>query len=299
MGLGFGHHMTDADAIVCVVSDHPSAADWTLLGRDTSDTHPDSDLRQTNGAPGKDDLLSWVTAVQDGIQCRFRRYLDTGDSLDTVITNELTPCIWAYHDSPTWEQHDFRNRARVKINFFTGDIVKEVNYWPIHGILMFLSWGAFIPLASLLARNFKWIGHSWFEIHRLLQTIAIMMMISAFALAVVMVNRDSEAHFHGKHQIIGLVLFLIGCLQPFIGQLANFMFDPNRQKTPIFPDRIHGILGWGGIFLAVANIFLGIKLYGSSSVVWILYIIWVVVLFVIGLAIQVMDKMKVFSSKTS
>jgi len=87
---------------------------------------------------------------------------------------------------------------------------------------------------------------------------------------------------------------VIGSLQPFLGQLADFMFKPDREKAPIFPDLIHAFFGWICVVLAVVNIFLGIQLYESSATVWILYIIWVCILFVGLFLIQVLDMMKVF-----
>lgn len=37
------------------------------------------------------------------------------------------------------------------------------------------------------------------------------------------------------HSILGLIVVILGVLQPIIGTIADRLFDPNRSKTPVFP----------------------------------------------------------------
>jgi hypothetical protein len=38
-----------------------------------------------------------------------------------------------------------------------------------HGVLMCLSWGVLIPLGAIIARNFKTLSATWFNLHRGIQ----------------------------------------------------------------------------------------------------------------------------------
>ncbi len=40
-----------------------------------------------------------------------------------------------------------------------------------HGWIMAISWGVLIPLGAVIARNFKTLGPTWFNIHRVVQVI--------------------------------------------------------------------------------------------------------------------------------
>jgi len=297
IGLGFsqssGGHMSNSDTIVCQVFSPVShgVSDDTFLGRTMKDTHADTDITNSDGTPGQNNILaSNATSDDDHVYCKWRRYLNTGDEIDSIVENKHMKCIFAHSSDPNWGQHDWKDKGRAKINFYTGDIDLEVNLWVIHGGLMFVAWGALLPIGSILARYFKFIGDTWFQTHRILQTVAIVAQVAGFAVVVASVNREDESHFRNTHGRLGLTVFLLGLIQPFIGQLADFMFDPNRDMVPIFPDKIHWVFGWTAVVLGIVNVGLGLDFYESPDVLVILYIVWVIVVAVIGGIIHIRTK---------
>jgi hypothetical protein len=60
--------------------------------------------------------------------------------------------------------------------------------------------------------------------------------------------------------------------QPFMGLLADRLFDPKRKKVPVFPDQVHWWIGRVVMVLAVVTIFLGINQFiPNVYVAFILY----------------------------
>jgi len=121
---------------------------------------------------------------------------------------------------------------------------------------MFVVWAIFIPFGSFIARYLKkypW----WFNVHRIINTSAILMMITAFIIAVTFTG----SHFYSYHAIFGLVIVLLGAIQPVLGILADKWFSPDRGSTPVYPDVTHWIIGWVTILSGLVNIALGIEIY--------------------------------------
>jgi hypothetical protein len=64
---------------------------------------------------------------------------------------------------------------------------------------MFLTWAVVVPVASFVARylkDYKW----WFNVHRILNGIAVAAMIAAFIIACLM---TTTKHFQQDHAIVG------------------------------------------------------------------------------------------------
>jgi uncharacterized membrane protein YidH (DUF202 family) len=55
----------------------------------------------------------------------------------------------------------------------------------------------------------------WFKYHRIIQSVGLAVSIAAFVVAIVMVQRkSSDRHFKETHQILGLVVMVVGIAQP-------------------------------------------------------------------------------------
>jgi len=214
---------------------------------------------------GTDDILGSFGENKNGVlTIIFRRKLVTGDKqFDVDYTAGQVGVVFAYNPTtpgPTLVQHLGTTRNPVKIDFFSGVVNIDAtidNLRKAHGAIMFVVWCVAIPVTSFIARYLKaQLGHAWFEIHRITNFIAMLMNVAAFAIAVYFVN--GTPHFLLPHQIIGLIVFILGTVQPIIGTIADRLWTPEREKTPIFPDITHWIIGWVTLALALVNIGLGI-----------------------------------------
>jgi len=227
---------------------------------------------------GKNNILGFNGNGDNGrTQLLWKRKLDTGDKQgDIVIGKGDINVAWAYNlnqPGPVLNKHDAKGGG--SINFFTGgsSIFSVANLKKTHGSLMFIAWCLIIPFGSFVARYLKNKGW-WFNVHRGFNTLAMLLMVIAFILAV---KFTVAQHFGTWHKGIGIVVMILGFAQPFIGTLADLWFDIKRitdsnTSTPVYPDTVHMILGYGTWLLALANILLGLTAYGAAIGVTVVYI---------------------------
>lgn len=109
-----------------------------------------------------------------------------------------------------------------------------------HAFFNTMSWCVLVPLAVDFSRFRKRRDPLWFFKHRFLAgTAGLVSLLTFFGnmLAVTGVFCDN------LHCISGFIFTGLVVLQLVFGALANALFNPLRKKVPIWPDRIHGILG--------------------------------------------------------
>lgn len=215
---------------------------------------------------GTDDVLEFNGSETGGVtQWIMRRKYNTGDSLDVILDPSVTNTIvYAYQptlDGPVLQQHNLSpTPTPVGFNFFSGTLVKKIDLRVVHGALMFIAWYCIAPFGFFLARFMKMFSW-WFQVHRAIMLVAMLTMIAGFGVII----KESSQHFNAPHKQLGLAIVIMGTAQPIIGFLADKFFDPNRTKTPIFPDMTHWVLGWVSIILGLINIILGLQYYGNAS----------------------------------
>jgi hypothetical protein len=157
----------------------------------------------------------------------------------------------------------------VQIDFFGGCVGGNTttDWRKLHGILMVIAWCALLFTGSFFARYLKVLTTAWFKIHVALQTVGTALVLASFIIIFIFLGQFTM----GAHQIIGIVIFGLTMLQPFLGLIADRLFDPSRSKAPA-QDQIHWWIGRFLLVLSVVNIFLGIDiLFPISNGAYILY----------------------------
>jgi hypothetical protein len=229
---------------------------------------------------GNNDIIKYTGAVVqvDGatwLQFNFTRKLDTGDKYDLVLApGRPGYLLWAIGPNngvnyATGKLTTHMSKGSVQIDFFGGCISNgTVTDWrKLHAILMVIAWCALLFTGSFFARYLKVLTTAWFKIHVALQTVGVAMVLAGFIIIFVFLGQFTM----GAHQVIGLVIFGLTMLQPFLGLIADRLFDPSRSKAPA-QDQIHWWVGRFLLVLAVVNIFLGIdELFPISNGAYILY----------------------------
>jgi len=153
-----------------------------------------------------------------------------------------------------------------------------------HGAMMFVGWMVIIPIGIFFAAFGKRLGMLWFRIHVFVQSLGIVIISCAF---ITIIERQAQfiaasrpsTHFRVVHGRFGLGIFIICIIQPFLGALADALFNPER-KYPGIPDIIHRAFGYGLFILAIANIYLGFQRFTANvgyevgDTVYALYSLW-------------------------
>jgi len=161
----------------------------------------------------------------------------------------------------------------VEVNLFSGKFTTLADYRLVHGILMIISWAFLVGISTHVARYLKNIGDAWFQLHRAINIIAMLLIIVSFILIVYTLKTFDVSY----HQMFGLVVILGALVQPIIGTVANSLFNPERATTPFWPDKLHWWIGRGTVLLATVNIFLGFCEYEANRGVWAAFVIWILI----------------------
>jgi len=209
----------------------------------------------------------------------------------------------------------------------SGKVVERDNsLWVVHGWLAAIAWGVMCPLAILAGLFRKYIPGEgmWFQIHRILQTLVIVLTIASVAVAIAALNKETPARlsanhfsvdFADGHRLIGLVVLIAGIVQVVNGVLRphlppkpepNDAEEGNNDTPPQAAEKssarklwdvLHRLLGVGLLALTWYQIQLGIFWYheffnngDSESTLNIFYgVIGVLgALIVIGVAMRVL-----------
>lgn len=172
------------------------------------------------------------------------------------------------------------------MNFQTGEAVSskdsKVTLRIVHGVLMAVSWGVLSVVSIIIARWFKWVGHTWFILHKSLNIIAILLTLIAFVISLVMVKPFRQTSSVAlTHAIVGLIVVILSVFQGLIGQLADKLYNPNRVTAPLWPDKIHWYCGRFVQLLAIPTIVLGM-LAEKIDKIWIyIFVAWIVLVIVV------------------
>jgi hypothetical protein len=135
-----------------------------------------------------------------------------------------------------------------------------------HVVCMCLSWGCLLPMGVIWARNLRtstWKPGGvpvWFQGHRTIQSIGVTLQLLGFLFIFLF---KKGAHFQRPHEIIGLIVVLLGIMQPINAQIRHHKSighpGPNGEKTRnrVIWEFVHKGSGWLCLFLGMVNVILG------------------------------------------
>ncbi|KAG8436747.1 hypothetical protein GDO86_007727 [Hymenochirus boettgeri] len=138
-----------------------------------------------------------------------------------------------------------------------------------HGALMLIAWMTTGTIGMLIARYMKLSANQvihgkglWFLIHVFFMILTVILTIIAFIMIFAKVSGWSDDA--GAHPVLGCIVMILSFLQPFGALLRP---EPNHKRRFIF-NWVHGLNALVIKVLAVATIFLGLKLVDSSTIQW-------------------------------
>lgn len=162
----------------------------------------------------------------------------------------------------------------------------------IHGSMMVFAFGLCLVFGVFIARYVQ-SCHWWFWVHLLSQSIGFLAAVTAFVIALIMVE---GRHFRYVHTWFGLTTMILLCFQPVLGFLADRYYDSQRTVTPMFPDRIHWIIGWLSLLFGFISILLGMELFDVASGIIIVFCISAVFWFAVMVLLFLTSSYQSFKS---
>ena len=173
-----------------------------------------------------------------------------------------TKMIWAVGDQSRLSMHSTRGQANVVldggVSSDASDLVTEIAVpgrayvvlW--HAIIMFLSWGLLLPFGTAISAGLrdKLVAPKWYLAHRNMQVAGLLL---AFIGVIMALAGPTPASAYGAHGWLGLVVMLLGLLQPVNGFLRPGKGAPRRKLWQL----LHKGSGWLALLLAGITIILG------------------------------------------
>jgi hypothetical protein len=217
----------------------------------------------------------------------FRRAVDTQDAENDVRLDKAAFVLWAVGPpGSVIEEEGFgdffkhERRGFVKVHFPTGMAVhvEDLSREEAHASLMMYAWGFFAVVAIFTSRYMKEpFGSWWFAVHASLAAMVAVLTISAFIVIVTYVAHKRDSHFNSPHKILGLTIVTALVVQMWLGLFSKIKFDPEREHTPLVPDKVHWWLGRFIVIASFVNILTGLLLFPKTGLApWILIGVWVV-----------------------
>ncbi|XP_060068247.1 uncharacterized protein LOC132548400 [Ylistrum balloti] len=161
------------------------------------------------------------------------------------------------------------------------------NWILLHGIFMMLGWGCLLIWGAIIARYFNGKGKVWFIFHVSFQVSGLLLATVGVVFAVISVQ---SKHFMFAHGAIGLLVMLLGFLQP-----VNACFRGKRpEKGEIKTLRrkiweiLHHFSGYIAIVLAVVNISLGLFFAIAKTEIWSLWYSYLALLLIFILIAEIL-----------
>jgi Eukaryotic cytochrome b561 len=155
---------------------------------------------------------------------------------------------------------------------------EDTSYMWAHAWLMGLGWGLFIPLGAVIAHGFKEYDPAWFQIHRALQSLGLIMGFIGLGL----IFKFADDKYAGnpeystwniqypKHRNIGISVMALG-----LAQATALVFRPHKgTKLRTIWHVWHALVGLAAISLAIANVYIGmyqVKVANTANWARVLY----------------------------
>ncbi|KAI8937419.1 hypothetical protein NX059_005144 [Plenodomus lindquistii] len=148
-----------------------------------------------------------------------------------------------------------------------------------HGILAAVTFLFVIPAAILMARFYHRNPRTALRFHIWLQVLAVLLSTAAIVLAFQAVGR--ERSLSNPHHGIGVALYTLVMVQAFGGSVIHRLEKgKERFKIPL-KLMIHQWLGRVIALLGIVQVPLGLTLFGSPLVLFILYAVWAFLLLIL------------------
>ncbi|CTQ51201.1 cytochrome b561 domain-containing protein [Jannaschia donghaensis] len=177
----------------------------------------------------------------------------------------------------------------------------------LHGRIMMFAWGVIVPLAVLIARYLKVIpgqdfpsktdSQIWWNIHRIGQLAAVMMMLVGVILILRSPGADSTTGTLWLHSWLGWTIFSFGVVQAASGFLRGSKGGPtdphgirgdhyDMTVRRIVFEVVHKGLGYGVLAMGAITILTGMWQANGPIWMWIGVLLWWSLLLAIAYLLQ-------------
>ena len=235
-------------------------------------------------------IASWTRSLSSGTYPNAQSIPSAGAATMVVAWGNAGEGFAIFHGSRV---------ASYSINFATGEVTSIatnlVALYTAHGVLMFLAWAVIFPVGALASRSRSRLGAPkssfWFLFHRRMMISGWILLVIALIIIIFAKGMSDSPHFSTAHGTLGLIVAIIGLLQPLNAYFRPHVPDATKGEkistARIVWESAHKGLGWGAIVIgAPASIFLGLIARSAAPAFTYVYAtIFALTIIAIGIAI--------------
>ncbi|GAM16901.1 hypothetical protein SAMD00019534_000760, partial [Acytostelium subglobosum LB1] len=193
----------------------------------------------------------------------FTRKLVTGDvhgDNDIVVGPAGLDLVWAHGENNTFAFHGIGHAGRVKLDLVAHTAENDLEVFIGYHIgFMFFTFGVIMPFGIFIARFLRQSHAWWFPVHMITLFTGVVFSIIGLGMAI---KHCGGLEMSSNHAIMGITTLVLFFVTVIMGSTSHLMYDPNRTKTPLFPDIIHHFGGRITQIFGFVTIILGMLLYG-------------------------------------
>ena len=207
----------------------------------------------------------WRDEAAGVTMLKFQRPLATGDPdagshalLPVWTDGRATPLLLAAGSRKDMSMHNVAFVAvEARFDLGTAVTVPADKRRTAHGVLMAFVFVVIFPLTAFVARFYKHVEPTWFQLHKYGNACAVVLAAVGLALGLA-----AGSHTYRAHMGLGIFIFIFVCVQAAFAALCRpDKYAPSRDRWTL----VHS---WSGRFLyllGVANVFVGLRVIGAGK----------------------------------
>lgn len=226
--------------------------------------------RQPSG--GVDIAGATCTRASGTTSLSFQRPLSPSGNQQAVTPGTTQPIIYAHGDSHayTFLFHG-PSRGGLSVDFSSGSATETEKKSAeiallFHLICMSVCWGGVLPWGVAIANRGRKVAGApagaWFKRHRMLQSIGLGGMLLGFIFALWHCESNVGTHFNGLHTYIGIIVVVLGALQPLNAALRPHSPKDGEVRSVgrLAFEMAHKGSGWFAVVFGMLNVITGLFL---------------------------------------
>ncbi|KAL8244476.1 hypothetical protein R6Q59_010734 [Mikania micrantha] len=270
LAIGFGSEMEKSFAYVGWVDLNGTGRvnTYWIDGMNAQSLHPTSENLTYVRCKSENGVITLEFTRPLDPNCNRKERIECNNIIEPTTPLKVIWAMGAKWSSDHLTQsnmHSVKSNKPVRVSLIRGSAEAEEDLRPVlavHGFMMFLAWGMFLPAGILAARYTKHLpGDIWFKVHVYLQYSGLAITFFGLLFAVAELR---GFHLGSLHVKFGILTILMGCMQPI-----NAYFRPKKPETEnpstkrVIWEYIHTNIGRCSIFVGISALITGMKHLGE------------------------------------
>ncbi|KAL4560262.1 hypothetical protein LXL04_032412 [Taraxacum kok-saghyz] len=271
LAIGFGSTMVNSFAYVGWIDGNGTGRvnTYWIDGNNARSLHPTNENLTYVRCRSEQGIITLEFTRPLNPDCNGRQRVECKNIVEpTSVLNVIWAMgsKWTANNLTGSNMHYVTSSKPVRVSLLRGSAEADEELKPVlavHGFMMFLAWGMFLPGGVLAARYMKHVnGDFWFKIHVYSQCSGLTIAFLGLLFAVAELR---GLRFDSLHVKFGMLTLFFGCIQPINAYLRPKKAPDGEVPLPrrIVWEYIHAYSGRLGVCFGIIAIITGMKHLGD------------------------------------